>query len=101
MPSSAALRSSSARSAAGFPGGQVRPLPRLQLPGDEALQRARRLEEAAVAGGQVGLPIDLEDLALHGQALDLGGGSRWELDAAGLGGRDLIVRKLQRHSHAD
>jgi hypothetical protein len=62
--------------AAGFPGGQVRLLLRIQLPGDEALQRARRLEEAAVAGGQVGLPIDLEDLALHGQALDLGGGGR-------------------------
>ena len=81
--------------AAGFPGGQIRLLPRLDLPGDEALQRARRLEEAAVASGQVRPPVDLEDPALHGQALDLGGGGGCELDAAGPGGRDLIVRKPQ------
>jgi hypothetical protein len=49
----------------------------------------------------VGQPVDFEDLALHGQALDLGGGGGWELDAASPGGGDLIVRKTQRHSHAD
>ena len=34
-------------------------------------------------------------------ALALGGGGGWELDAAGPSGRDLIVGKLQRHSHAE
>ena len=81
--------------AAGFPSGQIRLLLRIQLSGNEALQRPCRFEEAAIASGQVGLPVDFENLALHGQALHLGRGGRWELNAAGPGGRDLIVRKSQ------
>ena len=62
---------------------------------DQLLQRADSLEEAVAKGRQDRRAGPVEDLALHGQALDLGSGSGEETDAAGFGGRDFFRTEVQ------